>query len=75
VLSSHEVSSVHVYVRPEPGGSQTWVEDWNSLNGTYYQPGAQSASQWVQLKGKILLSRGARFRLGDNIAEFEIRAS
>jgi hypothetical protein len=75
VLSSHEVSSVHVYVRPEPGGSQTWVEDWNSLNGTYYQPGAQSPSQWVQLKGKILLSRGARFRLGDNIAEFEIRAS
>lgn len=75
VLSSHEVSSVHVYVRPEPGGSQAWVEDWNSLNGTYYQPGAQSPPQWVQLKGKILLSRGARFRLGDNIAEFEIRAS
>lgn len=75
VLSSHEVSGVHAYVVPESGGSQLGVEDWNSLNGTYYQVKADgSPSQWVPLKGKILLSRGARIRLGDNIAEFEVRA-
>lgn len=77
VLGSHEISSVHARVWPEAGGSQVWVEDWNSLNGTYYQPGprgeAPSSSGWVQLKGKIPLFPGARFRLGDNVAEFEIR--
>jgi hypothetical protein len=76
VLGSHEISTVHARVWPEPGGSQVWVEDWNSLNGTYYRPDGQaSPSEWVQLKGKVLLSRGARFRLGDNIAEFEIKAA
>jgi hypothetical protein len=76
VLSSKEVSSVHAHVRPEPGGSQVCVEDWNSLNGTFYQPDAQGSPQeWKQIKGKVLLSRGAHFRLGDNIAEFEIKAS
>jgi hypothetical protein len=76
VLGSHEISSVHVRVWPQPGVSQVWVEDWNSLNGTYYRPDGQgSPSEWVLLKGKVLLSRGARFRLSDNIAEFEIRAA
>jgi len=76
VLSSHEVSSVHAHVQPEPGGSKVWVEDWNSLNGTYYQPEGQGLpQQWTQIKGKVLLARGARFRLGDDIAVFEIRAS
>ena len=76
VLRSDEISGVHVRVWPEPGGSQVWLEDRNSLNGTYYRSDDQgSPSQWVQLKGKILLSRGARFRLGDNVAEFEIRTA
>jgi hypothetical protein len=76
VLGSDEISSVHVRVWPEPGGSQVWLEDRNSLNGTYYLADGQAAqSQWVQLKGKVLLGRGARFRLGDNIAEFEIRTA
>jgi hypothetical protein len=69
VLSSPEVSGVHAYVRPE--GGQVSLEDWNSLNGTYYR--SDALSQWVQLKGKVVLSRGARFRLGDNVVEFEIR--
>jgi hypothetical protein len=76
VLGSHEISSVHARVWPGPGSSQVWVEDWESLNGTYYRPdGQHPPTEWVQLKGKVLLSLGARFRLGDNIAEFEIRAA
>lgn len=71
VLSSPEISSVHAYVRPE-GESQIALEDWNSLNGTYYR--SDALSQWVQLKGRVVLSRGARFRLSDNTIEFEIRA-
>jgi len=70
VLSSPEISGVHAYVRPE--GSQASLEDWNSLNGTYYR--SDPLAQWVQLKGKVVLSRGARFRLGENIVEFELRA-
>jgi len=76
VLGSNEVSGVHARVWSEPGGSQVWVEDQNSLNGTYYRAdGEASPSQWVQLKGKVPMSGGARFRLGDDIAEFEVRIS
>lgn len=70
VLSSPEISGVHAYIRPD-GGSQVSLEDWNSLNGTYYR--SDALSEWVKLKGKIMLSRGAHFRLGDKVVEFEVR--
>ena len=78
VLGSDEISGVHVRVWPEPNSAQVWVEDWNSLNGTFYcQPGAGGGStpEWIPLQGKVLLGNGARFRLGTGVAEFEIRTA
>ena len=78
VLRSDQISGVHVRVWPEPNSTQVWVEDWNSLNGTFYcQPGAGggSRSEWIPLQGKVLLGNGARFRLGSGIAEFEIKTA
>jgi hypothetical protein len=75
VFSSDQISDVHVRVWREPNSGQVWVEDWNSLSGTFYcQPGTigGSKSEWIPLQGKVLLDNGARFRLG-RVAEFEIR--
>jgi hypothetical protein len=75
VFNSDQISAVHVRVWPEPNSMQVWVEDWNSLHGTFYcQPRARggSKSEWIPLQGKVLLGNGARFRLG-SYAEFEIR--
>ncbi len=78
VLGSDQISGVHVRVWPDSNSAQVWVEDWNSLNGTFYcQPGAggSSRSEWIPLQGKVLLGNGARFRLGSGVAEFEIRTA
>src|SRR5271170_1941747 len=66
VLASNEISGVHVRILPEAKSAQVWLEDLQSLNGTFYRKtgmGGQDESDWVQLRGKILLSAGARFRL------------
>ena len=77
VLASTAISGVHARVRPDPKSGQLWVEDLNSLNGTFYrQPGLggrDAEVAWVQLQGRILLSPGAHFRLSVDGPEFEIR--
>jgi hypothetical protein len=75
VLRSEQISSVHVRVWPEPGSGRLWVEDLNSRNRTFYREegaGRRAGTEWIPLKGKILLDKGARFRLA-SAAEFEIR--
>lgn len=78
VLASSEISGVHARVLPEARSAQVWLEDMHSLNGTFYrQTGmeTQDESDWVQLRGKILLPAGARFRLAVDGPEFEIQRS
>ncbi len=78
VLHSDQISNVHARVWPDADGAGLWVEDWNSLNGTYYcrsANGERARSKWNVLHGRILLNDGARFRLGDKVAEFEVRAA
>jgi hypothetical protein len=75
VLSSEQISSLHVRVWPEPNSARLWVEDLHSRNRTFYREegaGRRSKTEWIPLKGKILLDKGARFRLA-SAAEFEIR--
>ena len=77
VFSSNKISSLHLHLAPDRAHEQLWVEDLNSLNGTFYlQSGASGdpgAGEWIRLKGKTLLSAGAQLRLADDVAEFEIR--
>lgn len=77
VMSAPEVSGVHARVLPEPGSSQLWLEDLQSLNGTFYsqRSGQGAGSDWIKLQGKVLLPPGARFRLAVDGPEFEIRAA
>lgn len=78
VLGSDEISGVHARVWPDSNSAQVWVEDWNSLNGTFYcRPGAvgDTGPEWIRLQGKVLLGNGARLRLGSGVAEFEIRTA
>jgi hypothetical protein len=76
VFASTTISGVHARVMPEPSG-QLWVEDLNSVNGTFYrQPGLRGQDAglaWVPLQGRILLPAGGQFRLAADGPEFEIR--
>lgn len=72
VFSSDEVSARHVRVWRDSAVSGVWVEDMNSTNGTYYRESAGTAGKWVRLSGSKLLPAGSRFRLGQDLAEFEV---
>jgi serine/threonine protein kinase len=74
VLSSGKVSAKHVRVWFDPSSAGIWIEDLNSMNGTYYKESASSESGWSRLQGRKLLSNGDRFRLSSEAAEFEIKA-
>lgn len=79
VLNSDQVSNIHARVWPNPSGSGLWLQDWNSLNGTYYCRSVNGErdgrSKWKVLHGQVLLSSGAHFRLGDKVVEFEVRGA
>lgn len=79
VLHSSQISNVHARVWPDPRGSGLWVKDWNSLNGTFYHEEhlnhRRNREEWVPVRGQVLLNQGARFRLGADVAEFEVSAS
>lgn len=72
VLSSLEVSAMHARVWSDLEG-RVWVQDMNSSNGTYYcQPRPGEALEWIEVKGPVVLTSGAHFRLGDNAVEFVV---
>jgi len=76
VLSSDEVSAQHVRVWPDTANSGIWVEDMNSTNGTFYHVSTGGdAADWVRLSGRRLLTTGSRFRIGPDLAEFEVRTA
>ena len=71
VQLSGEGMKALVKARAEPG---LWLQDWNSLNGTYYcrslNGERDGRSKWKVLHGQVLLNSGAHFRLGDKVVEF-----
>jgi len=75
VLVSNEVSAAHVRVWPDISGSGLWIEDIHSTNGTYYCECVQfdGRRRWVELRGRRMLGKGAHFRIGCDVAEFEVR--
>jgi len=75
VLSSGEVSAKHVRVWREQESPGAWVEDLHSTNGTYYKVSGTPENAWIRLSGSMLLSIGDRFRVSNNVAEFEVRGS
>lgn len=75
VLSSAKVSASHVRVRGDTNSLGAWVEDMNSTNGTYYREAGGPNREWVSLSGRKLLPAGGRFRLGEDLAEFEVKTA
>jgi FHA domain len=74
VLSSHLVSAKHARVWPDASGHGLMVEDLMSTNGTFYSDSGwtDSRAEWFELRSPKLLRLGARFRLGEDAAEFEV---
>jgi serine/threonine protein kinase len=75
VFSSDEISGRHVRVWRDAANLAVWVEDINSTNGTYYRESEGPNREWVRLSGRKLLPAGGRFRLGQNLAEFEVKTA
>jgi hypothetical protein len=73
VFSSDEVSGRHVRLWRDAGTSGVWVEDMNSTNGTYYRESVGPNGGWIRLSGRKLLPAGSHFRLGQDLAEFEVK--
>jgi len=75
VLRSNAISSAHVRVWLDAAGSGIWVEDLNSTNGTrYFEPSpGDGHSKWKKMDARKLLTKGNKFQLADEIAEFEVR--
>jgi len=74
VLSSLDVSGMHLRVWPDRSGAGIWVQDMASRNGSYYTTTYREGQppQWIQLHEPTLLKSGTHFRLGDNAAEFVV---
>jgi serine/threonine protein kinase len=75
VLSSDKISGCHVRVWWDAVQQGVWVEDMNSTNGTYLRESNGGSREWVKLSGRKLLPAGGRFRLGPDLAEFEVRTA
>ncbi|HEX3095412.1 MAG TPA: FHA domain-containing serine/threonine-protein kinase [Candidatus Angelobacter sp.] len=74
IISSQHVSGTHARVWLDDNNSGIWIEDLNSMNGTFYwQTSAGRSFGWIQLEGSKLLLAGDRFQLGSGEAEFEVR--
>jgi hypothetical protein len=76
IFKSPKISALHAKLMPN-GHGQVWVEDMNSINGTFYRQqraGGQNIGwDWMRIRGQLLLAAGARLRLADDVGEFEIR--
>jgi len=74
ILTSDRVSAAHARVWPDASGQGLMVEDLNSTNGTFYSDSVWggAGTEWIELRSPKLLKPGARFRLGEDVAEFEV---
>lgn len=76
VLSSNDASRTHVSVAPDRNDSRSVVvTDLQSTNGTFHQlPGSSPNSfRWERITGSVKMRQGSRFRIGKDVAEFEVR--
>jgi hypothetical protein len=74
VITSDEISGAHVKVWRDPSSVGVWVEDLNSMNGTFYRKAASDRSAgWTRLSGTIQLAPGDSFQLSGGKAVFEVR--
>lgn len=76
VLSSNDASRAHTSVVPDRNDSSAMVvTDLQSTNGTFRQaPGSSSQSfKWERIVGSAVLKQGNKFRIGKDVAEFEVR--
>jgi serine/threonine protein kinase len=75
VLASKKVSGAHARVWANERGDGIWLEDIESTNGTTYFNRSDGSSGWTRLHGLTRLGFGSRFRLAEDQAEFEVRAT
>jgi hypothetical protein len=77
VLDSPEVSSRHVQIGIDPSDKRmVVVRDLDSTNGTYVMHLVTGPSRWEVVHGSFRYPRSEprRIRIGDGIAEFEVRS-
>lgn len=72
VLSSHEVSGIHLRAWPDRQSKGMWIQDMRSTNGTWWRDTGATEQKWSRLNEPHLLTYGARFRVGTGAAEFEV---
>lgn len=71
VLTNDKASSRHARVYPDLDAKGRLVlEDFGSTNGTFYR--VTEAMEWKRAYGAVSLSKGASFRIGRGIAQFEV---
>lgn len=77
VLSSDEISGRHVRAWQDSSNPGIWIEDLHSTNGTFYRQVTSSGDSagWVRITESKLLAAGDRFRLSEDGAEFEVKAT
>lgn len=74
VLSSNELSRTHASIMPDRANPRSIVvRDMQSTNGTFQQvQDSRQKSRWERINGSVLLGSGKRFRIGKDVAEFEV---
>ncbi len=74
VFADQNVSGTHAFVWPDRNGTGVWVQDLQSTHGTYYLDSSVGGPRptWVRIGKPKLLMHSAHFRLGENLAEFEV---
>ena len=75
VLSSNDASRTLTSVTPNRNDSRSViVTDLQSTNGTYRQVSGNTPQsfKWERIAGSAVLSQGSRFRIGKDVAEFEV---
>jgi pSer/pThr/pTyr-binding forkhead associated (FHA) protein len=76
VLSSNDASRAHTSVVPDRTDQRAVVvTDLQSTNGTFRQTTGSSAQsfKWERIAGSAVIKQGGRFRIGKEVAEFEVR--
>jgi hypothetical protein len=76
VLSSNDASRAHTSVTPNRNDPRSViVTDLQSTNGTFRQTSGSTPQsyKWERIVSSIVLTQGSRFRIGKDVAEFEVR--
>lgn len=76
VLSSNDASRTHTSVTLDRNDSRSVIlTDLQSTNGTFRQASGSTPQsfKWERIVGSAVLKQGGRFRIGKDVAEFEVR--